>query len=192
MRKILFFTFLLFMFWACAPTLYTEIDKVTGTRYVKCEIFLTNNDFREPGYSQKLIVVKEIKRGQKPVFNWYDVLTLSAQSFDVDTKEMYLIVDDEVFLLKDSQVKRLGERNVNEKKEEIMKADSTKVSVVTGYDVVQKNVYQMNHTISADIMNRILEAEEVTLRYTVGPQFINSEIMSRNLENLKKLIASEL
>ena len=189
MKKSLFFAIALYILSACAPAVYTEVDKVTGTRFVKCEMYLTNNDFREPGYSQKLIVVKETKRNEEPVFNWYDVLTMSVENFEVDTKDMYLIVDDEVFPLENSYEKRLGERNVNEKKEEVMQADSSKVSVVTGYDVVQKNVYQMTHPVSAEVMGRILDANEVILRYTVGPRFINSEINGKNLVNLKQLIA---
>ena len=114
---------------------------------------------------------------------------MSVENFEVDTKDMYLIVDDEVFPLENTYEKRLGERNVNEKKEEVMQADSSKVSVVTGYDVVQKNVYQMTHPVSAEVMGRILDANEVVLRYTVGPRFINSDINGKNLVNLKQLIA---
>ncbi len=189
MKKTIFFALALGLLLACSPSVYVETDKVSGTRYVKCEIYLTNNDFREPSYSQKLIVVKETKRNQKPVYNWYDVITMPVESFEIDTKNIYLIVDDEVLALENSYEKQLGEQNVNEKKNEIMQSDSTKISVVTGYDVVQKSVYQMTHPVSEELMNRIFNANEVTLRYTVGPQFINSEIKGKKLNNLKKLIA---
>lgn len=192
MKKILLFTMLLYVLSSCSsiPSLYTETDKVTGTRYVKCEMFLTDNDFREPGYSQKLIISKELKPNQEPQYIWYDVVTLSVRNFDLDVDDIYLLIDDEVFPLKNTYEKQKGERKVNEQTQDVMRSDSTKVSVVTGYDVVEKNVYQMKHPVSAEVMDKILDAQQVILRYSVGAQFINSEIRLKDLDNLKKLIAT--
>lgn len=184
----LFFVIVFLSLSACAPSLYTETDRVTNTRYVKCEMYFRNNNFREPQYSQQVIVAKETKRNQEPIYTWYDALTLSVQNFDIDMDNIFLIIDNEIFPVKSTYVKRQGEQRINENKTDVMQSDSTKISVVTGYDVVQKNIYQMTHPVSSDVMNRILDANEVIIRYTAGAQFINSEIKGKNLKNLKKLI----
>lgn len=188
MKKVFFMLVALSALSACAPSVYTETDKVTGTHYVKCEMYLVKNDFREPDYSQKIIVVKETKPNQEPTYTWYDVMTLSVKNFDLDMNDMYLLVNKEVFPLENTYERMRNERNVKEKTQEVMKADSNTVSVVTGYDVVQKNVFQMVHPVSSDVMNRILDAGEVVLRYKVGPQFIHSEIRNKDLANIKTMI----
>ena len=61
-------------------------------------------------------------------------------------------------------------------------------TVVTGYDVVNKKTIQMTHPINDDILQKILQAHELHLRYYVGPNAINSEIKGTKLRNIKKWI----
>lgn len=72
-------------------------------------------------------------------------------------------------------------RKISEKKEDVMKSDSTKISVVTGYDVVnKKNIQMTHHILSEDIISKISTASAVYLRYYVGASYINTEIKGGN------------
>ena len=46
----------------------------------------------------------------------------------------------------------------------------------------------MTHPINDDILQKILQAHELHLRYYVGPNAINSEIKGTKLRNVKKWI----
>lgn len=189
MKKIVSVIVILFTFSACGPSVYVEKDKVTNAQFVKLKINMYRNSANEPYYRQEVTVVKGISENNPVSYKLYDVITLPDKSFELDSKKMYLIVDDDIYPLENDYEKRYNDQQISEKKEDVMKSDSTKISVVSGYNVVNEKVYQMIHPVSAEIMQKISDAREIVLRYNVGPDFINSEIKGRDLNNLKRLIA---
>ena len=188
MKKIIFVIAMLFMLSACSPSVYIEKDKVTDVQFVKLKMDLYGNASNEPYYRQELTVVKEIDKNDSVSYRLYDVNTMKDKSFELDSKKMYLIIDDDIYPLENDYEKRYNDQQISEKKEDVMKSDSTKISVVSGYNVVNEKVYQMIHPIANETMAQISHAREVALRYTAGPDFLNSEIQGRNLINLKILI----
>jgi hypothetical protein len=166
-----------------------ENDTVTKTQFAKLKIHLSKNNVNEPYYRQELTFVKEISP-ENVSYELYDVMTLSDKSFEIDTEKMYLIIDNnEVFPLENEYENQHNGQYVKKEEKEIMRADSMKISVVAGYNVVNEKVYQMIHPVSSDVMQKILSARIVVFRYSLGPDFINSEIKGSNLSNLKRLIA---
>lgn len=167
---------------------YIENDKVMKTKRVLYKAYFYSNQRYEPYYTQDITFVKETNNNNMTTYSMYDVITLPAESFDIDEEKLYMIIDEEIIPFPTIFKREYNSRKVNEKKEDVMTSDSTKVSVVTGYDVVNKKNIQMTHSLSEDLITKINQANIVNLRYYLGASYINSEIKGRNLTNFKKLI----
>ena len=188
--KIILLAFTLISVTACVNLrsgIFVENDRVMKTRKVTYEAYFYSNQKYEQSYSQKITFLKETDRNNITNYTSYDVITLPVERFDLDEK-MYIIADDDIMNFPVSTQNQFNTKKINEKKDEIMKSDSTKVTVVTGYDVVNKKTIQMTHPINDDILQKILQAHELHLRYYVGPNAINSEIKGTKLRNIKKWI----
>lgn len=167
--------------------IFEENDRVMKTRKVTYETYFVSNQRYEQSYTQKITFLKETDRNSITNYTLYDVITLPVESFDLDDK-MYIVADDNVIKLPVSTQNQYNTKNINEQKNEILQSDSTKITVVTGYDVVNKKTIQMTHPINDDMLQKIARAREVHLRYYVGPNAINSEIKGTKLRNVKKWI----
>jgi len=191
MKKIIVISVLSFILLSCgifSNSVFVENDKVMDSKRVIYEAYFTNNKRYEQSYSQNITFLKEIDRNHKITYSVYDVITLPSESFDIDPDKLYLIIDEEILPLQTTFNKQFNNRNITEKKSEIMKSDSTKVSVVTGYDVVNKKSVQMTHVFDNQTINKIRRASIVNLRYYLGASYINTEIKGGNLRKLKALI----
>lgn len=173
---------------ALTNSVYVENDKIMGSKRVLYKTFFYANQRYEPYYTQDITFVKETDNTNHTTYSMYDVISLPAESFDVDEEKLYMIIDEEIVPFPTVFKREYNSRKINEKKEDVMKSDSTKVSVVTGYDVVNKKNIQMTHQLSQDIINKINQSNVVNLRYYLGASYINSEIKGRKLVELKKLI----
>ena len=167
--------------------IFVENDRVMKTRKVTYETYFVSNQRYEQSYTQKITFLKETDRNSITNYTLYDVITLPVESFDLDDK-MYIVADDNVINLPVSTQNQFNTKKINEKKNEILQSESTRITVVTGYDVVNKKTIQMTHPINDDILQKILQAHELHLRYYVGPNAINSEIKGTKLRNIKKWI----
>lgn len=168
---------------------HVENDIVMKTKRVLYETSFYTNDRYEPSYSQTITMVKETNNDNKTTYSIYDVITLPSESFEIDENKLYLIIDEEIIPFPTVFKREYNSRKISEKKEDVMKSDSTKISVVTGYDVVNKKNIQMTHILSEDIISIISTASAVYLRYYVGASYINTEIKGGKLANVKKLIS---
>jgi uncharacterized protein YcfL len=168
---------------------HVENDIVMKTKRVLYETSFYTNDRYEPSYSQTITMVKETNNDNKTTYSIYDVITLPSESFEIDENKLYLIIDEEIIPFPTVFKREYNSRKISEKKEDVMKSDSTKISVVTGYDVVNKKNIQMTHILSEDIISKIGTASAVYLRYYVGASYINTEIKGGKLANVKKLIS---
>ena len=137
--------------------IYVENDKIMKSRKVTYEAYFVSNQRYEQSYSQKITFLKETDRNSITNYTLYDVITLPVESFDLDDK-MYIVADDNVIKLPVSTQNQYNTKNINEQKNEILQSDSTKITVVTGYDVVNKKTIQMTHPINDDILQKILQA----------------------------------
>ena len=167
--------------------IFEENDRVMKTRKVTYETYFVSNQRYEQSYTQKITFLKETDRNSITNYTLYDVITLPVESFDLDDK-MYIVADDDIINLPVSTQNQFNTKKINEKKDEILQSDSTKVTVVTGYDVVNKKTIQMTHPLNDDMLQKIARAREVHLRYYVGPNAINTEIKGAKLRNIKKWI----
>lgn len=167
---------------------YVEQDIVKKNKKVTYEMFWRQNQRQEPYYSQSLTFSKEIDKNNDVKYTLYDVIRLSAESFDME-EDMYILLDGEVLPLPVDGQRNFKVRNVNEETSEVLRSDSTKLTVVTGYDVTERKTIQMIHPLNEEIISKIANAQEVTLRYYVGHGTINTEIKEKNLLKVKEWIA---
>lgn len=170
-------------------TVHVENDKVMKTKRVLYEASFYANQRYEPSYNQTITMVKETNSDNKTIYSIYDVITLPSESFEIDEKKLYLIIDEDIIPFPTVFKREYNSRNISEKKEDVMKSDSTKMSIVTGYDVVNKKNIQMTHILSEDIISKISKASTVYLRYYLGASYINTEIKGVKLANIKTLIS---
>ena len=164
-------------------------DEIMNTKRFSFKTTYSNNSKDEPVYNQSVHFLKEIDRYDKEVYTLYDVITIPYESFDLSDK-MYIIVDKDIFPLENTSKEKIIGQDINESKSNILKADSTKATVVTGYDVVNKKAIKMVHSLDINIIDKIENASKVFLRYYIGPEMITSEIKGYELRTLKKLIKS--
>lgn len=168
--------------------IYTENDIVKGVQKTKFTASYSYNQYKnnQAVYWQSLIFTSEKDKNGVSTYMIYDILTRPTAAYDIDPKT-YLVIDNEVFELESRSVENNYYVNRNEIKEEIMKVDSTKTTVVTGFNESQRKTLRMQHPINSEMANRFLQAENVFFRYYAGPHTVTTNIKARDLNQIKKV-----
>ncbi len=144
MTKTMIIIFAALMLSGCGAlqnSVHVENDRVMKTKRVLYETSFYANQRYEPYYTQNITIVKETNNDHKTTYSIYDVISLPSESFEIDENKLYLIIDEEIIPFPTVFKREYNSRNISEKKEDVMKSDSTKMSIVTGYDVVNKKKY---------------------------------------------------
>jgi hypothetical protein len=150
----------------------------------------SRNERLEQEYSQNVSIVKERNSDGEIIYTMYDIITMPYGSFDLSDK-MYIVIDKKVIELKNTKFENGVFTKLNETTSSIMKADSSKVDVVTGYTEQHLKTYKMTRILDNEIIERIADASDVYLRYYAGPNLITSEIKSYKLGALKRMILQQ-
>ncbi len=112
---------------------------------------------------------------------------MKSDSYQLE-KEVYIIVDGEVREMNVSQMKTEKSFSVSEDEETIITADSTSVSVVTGYNKYESRKVKLQYVIDNGTIDMIGDAENVRFRYYAGPDMITVRGSRSQLKRFKKLI----
>lgn len=188
--KISFFILICLLFVRCAflPTKSTsKIDEVLNVERHRYDAIFSQNELHEQEYTQKISFLKEKNDSGQITYTLYDIITLPYNSFDLSEKS-YIVIDKKVFELPNTVSENSNHSKLKNKTETILKADSSKVDIVTGYNQEYLKTYKMTHPLSNEIVERILNANYVYLRYYAGPNQITSEIGLFRLDALKKTL----
>lgn len=190
--KILFFGAIALLFVRCSlsTTISSQHDEVLNTERQRYDAVFSKNEIREQEYSQTVSIVKERNSNGEFVYTMYDVITMPYGSFELSDK-MYIVIDKKVVEMNNTTLENGVFTKLNENTSSIMKADSSKVDVVTGYSEQHLKTYKMTRILDNEIIERILEANDVYLRYYAGPNLITSEIKSYKLGALKRMILQQ-
>ena len=168
-------------------SLYEETDKVMKSNRVMYESSFKANKRYKQIYWQKLLFQKETDRYQNVKYTLYDVVSVPLESYNLkDT--MYIVVDKDIIPVKITFNEQFNSRKINEHNEEILQSDSTKKTVVTGYDMVNLKTFQMTHTLNKELIDKLRNARELNLRYYAGPKNITTEIKGGKLRKIKQWI----
>jgi hypothetical protein len=166
----------------------TEDDIVYASKRTKWEYVYNNLGRISPLLSLNQSIVKETNANKVTSYTVYDIVNLSDASFALENK-VFMIIDSDVFPMKIETKELVAAKTLEEKRADVVKADSTKVSVVTGYAENNKTIVKFKYKLNENIMSRLQSAERVLFRYYAGPDMITVELKGIGLGKLKKAMA---
>lgn len=178
-----------FIFSGCySPSkIIVQDDIVYSTKRIEFSYIQRDRSFRSPLLYLEQSVVKEINSNQEATIKMYDLLALTSSGFNLDNK-VFIIVDNSVCPEEIEVVEYEQAKSITPKTEEILKSDSTKVSVVTGYSESNKKITRFSYTLSEETIGKIKKADQISFRYYAGPKMLTIKMKSRYLRKLKKLV----
>ena len=166
--------------------IYYENDAVLSSKRIKWEYKYINRNRKSPLINLKQTVVKEIKSDGETAYKVYDILTLSNKSYRLDNK-VYLIIDNISLPMVIESKEIENQRRISEDRENILTADSTSTSVVTGYSEVERKITKLSYKLSDEVIDKIQNSEEVVFQYYAGPSIITAKLKNNNLNKLKSI-----
>ena len=104
---------------------------------------------------------------------------------------VYLIADADVIPFGNLQADVDLSSSISENRENILTADSSSVSVVTGYTTYQHKLLRFHYEMDTVAQSKILNAKNVAFRYYAGPSMMTAKVHRRDLKFLKELILSK-
>ncbi len=118
----------------------------------------------------------------------YDVLKFYGTTVKLEDSIFIVTDKSKIYPISLQHYEKEILRNIEPKKEDIIKADSTKISVITGYEEFNYTIVSFNYNLNQEMREAILEAHELKFRYYIGFNMITVKIEKRDLENLKKML----
>lgn len=187
--RITSITLVCILFHNCSTSnrIYSRSDIVTSTKRIELKYSVKDHDRRSPLFYFTQSVVKEINPENEVLYTAYDVLSLSASSFRLDEKA-YFLIDNEACPVVIDRMELENVRNISEDTENILRSDSTTVTVVTGYSENNRKITRFSYNIPASVISKIRGSEQLALRYYSGPSMITVKPRSKSVKKLKQLI----
>ncbi len=187
--SVVFVLLLSFILSGCSSNKITvENDVVKGVQKTQLNTYYSYNQLKrnQTIYWQNLVFNKDKDKNGINTYMIYDIVTLPSSAYDLDDKA-YIVFDNEVFELKNSKTENNYFVIRNEITEEIMTADSTKTTVLKGYDENHNKTIRMQHLVSSEMADRFILANQVFFRYYSGPNTITTTIKPGDLRKIKKV-----
>ena len=134
---------------------------------------------------------KETNLKNESVVKVYDVLKLKKGADQLE-KTIYLVADQKMFPIRIDHIELENSTDIHKETHDIMKADSTKVTVITGYNEYNYTIHKFNYILSDEMIQSIAVAQELKFRYYSGMNMITVKIKDANLKKVKKLVHDDL
>ncbi|HKK82407.1 MAG TPA: hypothetical protein VJ909_09165 [Prolixibacteraceae bacterium] len=165
-----------------------EYDEVKSTtRITKSFVPRDAVKFFSPLNEVHQTILKEIDSEGDITYTAFDVLSMKSNSYQLE-KEVYIIIDGEVREMDVKRMKSEKSFSITEDEETVITADSSSVSVVTGYNKYESRKVKLQYAIDNDVIDMIRGAEDVRFRYYAGPDMITVRVYRSQLKRFKKLI----
>lgn len=166
---------------------YVEEDQVKSSKRIHRQFnYYRALERNSPLTTVKQTILKVINESNTNYFV-YDRVTLRSGSYNI-SNDVYIIVDNQVFPLNITKNEFEHKRNIDEDTKNILAADSTHITVVTGYTEYNYNIYKLEYTLSPEIIEKLKDANEVNFRYYSGPHMITTRLSNYYLDRLKELL----
>jgi hypothetical protein len=164
-------------------------DRVYSTQRWETK-FSYNGHFLMPSLIEaQQTLVKEIS-AKGSCYTVYDVLILSSLSYQ-PSQRVFLLIDEAVFPVQLKSCEHENSRITSEDTKDIVTADSTKISVVTGYSEGNRKISRFSYQLTDTMIEKIKHADQVMFQYYAGPEILTLKMKSHRLKRFKKLIASK-
>ncbi len=141
-----------------------------------------------PLLNRRQTIVKEVFADSTERYLSYDFLSLRTNSFCL-SNTVYLIADGVPFEMDVTDLESQFARNIEEKRNDILTADSSKLSVVTGYKENVSLDYKIMYLLAPNTIEHIKSAKSVQFRYYAGHDMITVQLTEFQLQRFQKLIA---
>ena len=165
-------------------------DYSQSSRRIEYNYSHHNFDWSSPLLTLNRSIIQEIEKSGEKSLTFYDELKLQNRSFRLSDK-IYLMVDGKVFSITPIEIEHDQEILVKTNKEDIMKADSTTVSVVTDYTEDTMRITRFSYAIPNQIIGQLKNAKQVVFQYYAGPKILTIEMKNTDLSKLKKMLEME-
>jgi hypothetical protein len=165
-----------------------ETDAVYSTKRVSLKYYSKDQNKNSPLIYLQQSIVKEINPYDEITYTVFDMLAMNSESFNLHEK-VFVIVDKEVYPMIIGGTEYEYAKNVTEDKTDLLLADSTTVSVVTGYSENNMKKFRFSYKLSDTLISKIQNSDEVLFRYYSGPAMLTVPLKGRKLEKVKQLIA---
>ena len=177
------------IFQACLTTnkIVEENDLVYSTKRVALKSSYYEHTRRSPLISLEQSIVKEIKANNETSYKVYDILSLTSSSFTLENKA-FMIIDNDVFPMPIDNKEYENAKTITENRQNVLTADSTTVSVVTGYSENDRKITRFSYMLSDEVIARVKNSNQVLFRYYSGPSMLTVRLKEKNLKKLKGLI----
>lgn len=169
--------------------IFESNDIVYNTK--RFELELTNVDYprRSPVFYSEQNIVKLIKE-DNTTYILYDLLMTRSKSYKIDDK-VFMLINNQVFPLKIGHKEYEYAKQWKEDTDKVLKADSTQVTVVTGYSENNKKITRFKYILSSELVTNIEKAKEISFRYYIGPDMVTLNIKGQRLARIQELIRKE-
>jgi hypothetical protein len=165
-----------------------EDDVVNSTSRIRTEFeYRTAKEWSTPLIAISQTIIRETGKDTSVGIRIYDRVLLNPNSFRLEDR-VYLLIDGNPYQAKVEDVQFERFSTINEKRKDVLTADSSKVSVVTGFDRNESNSYKLTYTISPKIVDLIKTCYKLQFRYYAGPDMITTSMNHYELNVLKKLL----
>lgn len=165
-----------------------EEDIVYSTKRIRADFgYLAAREIYSPLIQLHQTIIKETKPNTLDHYQSFEWIKLRINSFRLDNR-VFILIDSAAYQVHVESVEFERVSNIEEKRKDVMTVDSSKVSVVTGYEQNQSNDYRLSYSIEPTLIEKIKTANKVSFRYYTGPDMITVSMGRFNLTTLKKLI----
>lgn len=163
-------------------------DSVKGVKQIRREFTYANvMEWDSPFMSNTQTIVKEIDKNNVQSYTIYENLKLKINSFDLE-QTVYLIIGEKSYPIKIEMQENTIRHDFSENTKSILTADSTKITVVTGYTNVNWRNITYSYNLPSQVISEILNAQEIRFRYYAGPVWMTTRLSGLSLKRLKQLI----
>lgn len=177
---------------SCSPynRIYSEDDIVYSTKRFELKYNYKEWNRRTPIYHFTQSIVKEVDQTNNVSYRAFDVLFLTSSSFRLDEK-VILIIDNKPYPMVIDKIELENERTISEDKTDIQTADSTIVSVTTGFSENNSKITRFSYKIPISTIMEIKKADHLSIRYYSGPSMMTIKPNKLTIKKIKRLIDTE-
>ncbi|MBK6265484.1 hypothetical protein JKA74_10585 [Marivirga sp. S37H4] len=166
-----------------------EHDEVKGvTRFKKTLFYYFSEERNSSFIKNEQQIFKEISPFQDQ-YNVYDYLHLDDRLNHIENT-IYFIIDQQIYPIEINfqSTKNLSE--IAKDEEDILLADSTKMSVITDYEIKNYAVISIHYQLEKEIITKISYAKDVKIRYYTPPEMITLKLSNHKIKTFKALAES--
>lgn len=162
---------------------HDEVKKLT--RYKKTLNYDYTEEWKSSFITNEQLIVKETDEFNEK-YDFYEYLKFENR-FNQIENTIYIIVDSKNYpiMLKSQFNESITE--IEKVEEDVILADSSKISVITDYEIRDYSYINIQYQLDDELINEIANAEDVKIRYYAPPEMITLKLSNLKLRAFQAL-----